>query len=273
MADDVIINGMPHELPQEPPPAPEPAPRQEEPHETTTEAPAETPLPSAAEAFAAPLPEESPLETEAEDKIAAVATEEPPPPTQPQSKKRWYVVKVTSGREDSIKESIERRMRKEGLEEYFGQIVIPVEKITEVKPNKAGRRVTRIKERKLYPGYLMCEVEYNDRILYLFRETSGVGDFVGSHPGQPEREPTPMTEREIQRMMGTPQPGEGTTTIPTKPKDLDVGDRVRVEDGTFKDMEGQVKSINEGVGKVQVELAIFGRPVTIDLEYYQVERV
>jgi transcriptional antiterminator NusG len=81
---------------------------------------------------------------------------EPPSPPPPENKKRWYVVKVQSGREDTIKEAIERRVRKDGLEEFYGQIVIPVEKVTEVKTDKNGKRVTRTKERKLYPGYLMC---------------------------------------------------------------------------------------------------------------------
>src|SRR4029077_10946373 len=83
-------------------------------------------------------------------------------------KKYWYVVKVQSGREESIKEAIERRVKIEGLEEYFGQVIIPTERSVEM---KNGKRVVR--ERKLYPGYLMVEVEYNDRMLYLFRETSG----------------------------------------------------------------------------------------------------
>jgi transcriptional antiterminator NusG len=165
-------------------------------------------------------------------------------------------------------------VRKEGLEEFYGQIVIPVEKVTEVKTDKNGKRVTKTKERKLYPGYLMCEVEYNDRILYLFRETSGVGDFVGAHPGDLDRPPTPMSEREIQRMLG-PVGGQeetGGKALPTKPKGMDVGDRVRVADGIFQGMEGTVKQILEAVGKVQVEVTIFGRPTAVDLEYYQVEQ-
>src|SRR5215469_9104350 len=104
------------------------------------------------------------------------------------SNKHWYVVKVQSGREESIKDAIERRVKIEGLEEFFGQVIIPVERVTEM---RNGKRVQR--EQKLYPGYLMVEVEFNDRILYLFRETSGVGDFVG---GGLNRAPTPMTPRE-----------------------------------------------------------------------------
>jgi transcriptional antiterminator NusG len=188
------------------------------------------------------------------------------------SNKHWYVVKVQSGREETIKAAIERRVRKEGLEEYFGQIVIPVEQITEVKPDRSGKRVTKTKSRKLYPGYIMAEVEYNDRILYLFRETSGVGDFVGASADR-DKPPPPMTDREIQRILGPKEPGGGEGKPPPKPKRLDTGVRVRVTDGTFAGMEGEVKEILESVGHVKVELTIFGRPVPVELEYFQIEEV
>jgi transcriptional antiterminator NusG len=208
-------------------------------------------------------------EANAEEVEEAPAVLAEPPP---ENKKHWYVVKVQSGREDTIKEAIERRVRKERLEEFYGQIVIPVEKVTEVKTDKNGKRVTRIKERKLYPGYLMCEVEYNDRVLYLFRETSGVGDFVGAQPGNLDRPPTPMSEREIQRMLGPTHDPAAAATPPPPPKFVEAGERVRVLDGTFNGMEGVVKAVLESVSKVQVELTIFGRPVAVDLEYYQVEQ-
>jgi transcription termination/antitermination protein NusG len=183
-----------------------------------------------------------------------------PEPSKPNNK-RWYVVKVQSGREESIKDAIERRVKIEGLEEHFGQIIIPVEKVTEM---RNGKRVVR--ERKLYPGYLMVEVEYNDRILYLFRETSGVGDFVGGSLHHP---PPPMSDREVERMRGAQgqlKPG----IAPTKPQ-YDRGDRVKVKDGTFAGMEGEVKDLLEAKGLVRVELTIFGRPVPVELEYWQVE--
>ncbi|HEV3262695.1 MAG TPA: transcription termination/antitermination protein NusG [Gemmataceae bacterium] len=191
---------------------------------------------------------------------SGTAVAEPPPPA---SNKLWYVVKVQSGREESIKEAIERRVKIEGLEECFGQIIIPVEKITEM---RNGKRVTR--ERKLYPGYLMVEVEYNDRILYLFRETSGVGDFVGGGVNHP---PPPMAQHEVERMLGRQgEPVPGITHA--KPK-FDRGDRVKVKDGTFSGMEGEVKELLEAKGLVRVELTIFGRPVPVELEYWQVEHV
>lgn len=189
---------------------------------------------------------------------AAPAPEPPPPP----SNKKWYVVKVQSGREESIKDAIERRVKIEGLEEFFGQIFIPVERVTEMVKNK---RVT--KERKLYPGYLMVEVEYNDRILYLFRETSGVGDFVGGTINKP---PPPMSDREVEKMKGVEKPQE--KEVHGKPP-FEVGDRVRVRDGAFAGMEGEVKDLLEAKGQVRIELTLWGRPVTHELEYWQVENV
>ena len=210
-------------------------------------------------------------DADSEEALEAASAEGEEPEQKP-SNKKWYVVKVQSGREESIKEAIERRVKKEGLEDCYGQIVIPVEKFTEVKVDKNNRRVTRQKVRKLYPGYLMAEVEYNDRVLYLFRETSGVGDFVGATNDR-DKPPPPMTEREIQRMMGVKEPAEvAGAKVPPKPRGMDVADKVRVTDGTFLGMEGEVKEILEAVGRVKVELTIFGRPVPVELEYYQVEQ-
>lgn len=225
----------------------------------------------------APVPAaEPPPASEAEEVSAAASSEEqtapeaetPAAPAAPPSNKHWYVVKVQSGREESIKEAIERRVKIEGLEEYYGQIVIPVEQVTEM---RNGKRVR--KERKLYPGYLMVEVEYNDRILYLFRETSGVGDFVG---GSIHRAPPPMSDREIERMLHGQQKGAEAKTeegkiVYTKPR-FGPGDRVKVTDGTFAGMEGDVKELHEAKGSVSVELTIFGRPVQVEFEYWQVEQ-
>ena len=211
-----------------------------------------------------PAPPPPPTET--------VAAEEPPEePEQEQDAepaepidKQWYVVKVQSGREESIKEAIERRVKIEGLEEYIGRIVIPIERYTEIRNSKRVQRT-----RKLYPGYLMVECEYNDRILYLFRETSGVGDFVG---GGVNRPPPPMPDREVESMLQTLEEVTTTKTKAIRPK-FDRGDRVRVKDGTFAGMEGEVKEILEARNLVRVELTIFGRPVPVELEYWQVELV
>ena len=194
-----------------------------------------------------------------DDTAAPSETPTSPPPVD--DNKKWYVVKVQSGREESIKDAIERKVKIEGLQDCFGEIFIPTEKVTEM---KKGKRV--VKERKLLAGYLMVRVEFNDRILYLFRDTSGVGDFVGGGPNKP---PIPMSDKEVQRMIGTPG---GEKDIKEKIT-FEKGEKVKVKDGTFAGMEGEIKDILEAKGAVRVELTIFGRPVPVELEYWQVDYV
>ena len=110
-------------------------------------------------------------------------------------------------------------------------------------------------------------MEYNDRILYLFRETPGVGDFVG---GTVNRPPPPMPQHEVEKMLRTKPGAPDEKVVPGKAP-FSIGDRVRVRDGTFQGMEGETKEVMDTVGKVKVELTIFGRPVPVELEYWQVE--
>jgi len=279
MPDDVLSTEITPPAPtaSEPQPAdpapPAPVPAGALPPEP--QEPAAQPQPEPDQSSTPPNPD---VEVEAEapkpskrGKTAKGKDEEPVPEPElpkPDTNKRWYAVKVQSGREESIKEAIERRVKIEGLEEYYGQILIPVERVQEV---KNGKRV--VKERKKFPGYLMAEVEYNDRILYLFRETSGVGDFVGGSisKGGISKPPPPLPQKEIDRMIG-PQGKPDDKQIPEKPA-FEKGDRVKVKDGIFAGMEGEVKDILEAKGQVRVELTIFGRPTSVELEYWQVEQV
>jgi transcriptional antiterminator NusG len=209
-----------------------------------------------------PTLSESPPTAEQPAAAETPSTAAPAEAPKKEDKKKWYVVKVQSGREESIKEAIEKRIKIEGLEEYFGQILIPKEKETVLRNNK---RVVR--EKKLFPGYLMVQVEFNERILYLFRETSGVGDFVGAGPHKP---PQPMKDHEVEKMlhkMGQEVPGE---IRPSRPR-FEQGDRVKIKDGVFAGMEGEVKEILENKGLVRVEVTVLGRPVPVELEYWQVE--
>ena len=233
-----------------------------------------------------PAPVEEPI-AEAEPEVVADDAE-PAPEAEPvaaPTNKKWYVVKVTSGREESIKKAIERQVKIEGLEEFFGQVVIPVERVTEVKKvkeTKNGEKVTKekrvIKERKKFPGYVVAEVEYTDEILHLFRATSGVGDFVGA--SSPNKPPVPMSDLEVRRMLGEPGAGKddgkkGPTVVKL---DFEKGDKVRIREGAFANMEGEVKEITTPkeageTPKVSVEVSIFGRPVPVELEYWQVDKV
>jgi transcriptional antiterminator NusG len=238
-----------------------------------------------------------PVEAEATSEPAT----EPPSEQPPENKKKWYAVKVQSGREESIKLAIERKVRIEGLERYFGQIVIPVEEINEKKKvkvrvkNKATGEIEShtqeknvVKKQKKYPGYIFAEVEFNDEILYLFRETPGVGDFVGitakkSSSGGLERSPPlPMTDREVQSMLtGVPNLERGKTgrAVKTVVKlDFEKGDKVRIKKGAFAGQEGEVKAIVEAKDpadspKVTVEVTFWGRPVPVELDYWEVDKV
>lgn len=174
----------------------------------------------------------------------------------------WYVLKVQSSREDTIRDALERRVKIQGLDRYFGRIVVPTEKITEIRNNKK-----RIVERKSYPGYIMVEMELNEKTWFVVRETPGVGDFVGAH-GQP----SPMTDDEVRKMLH--QEEEAVKDEPPKVKiDVERGDRVKIKDGPFENFEGTVEEVVEQRGLVKVMLIIFNRPTPVDLEYWQVERI
>jgi transcription termination/antitermination protein NusG len=174
----------------------------------------------------------------------------------------WYVLKVQSSREDTIRDALQRRVKIQGLEKYFGQIVVPTEKITEIRNNKK-----RIVERKTYPGYIMIQMELNEKTWFTVRETPGVGDFVGAHGT-----PTKMTEVEVNQMLN--QEEEKTTAETPKVRiDVERGDRVKIKDGPFENFEGTVEEVIEGRGLVKVMLIIFNRPTPVDLEYWQLERI
>jgi transcriptional antiterminator NusG len=237
-----------------------------EPAPVTSEdaAPAEAAGPDEATPEAAEAPAEAPVAPASTKAVEADAEPAEAAPAQASSNKHWYVVKVQSGREETIKEAIERKVKIEGLEEYFGQIYVPSEKVTEM---RNGKRYTRT--RKVLPGYIMAEVEYNDRILYLFRETSGVGDFVGGTLNKP---PPPMAPHEVAKWFKTKDAKSAEEPTLIKPE-FEKGDRLKVKDGMFAGMEGEVKEIVEAKNLVKLELTIFGRPVIVELEYWQVEPV
>lgn len=173
----------------------------------------------------------------------------------------WYVLKIQSNREKTIRDSLLRRIRQEGLQDFFGEIVIPVEKIVE---NRNGKK--RVIEQKLYPGYLMIQMILNDDTWYLVRSTGGVGDFTGS-----SGKPSPMPAHEIQRMTGAVQ---AVVEEPAKVKhDLKSGDSVKIIEGPFASFDGSVGTVDASSGKLTVMIEIFGRSTPVDVEAWQVERV
>lgn len=183
------------------------------------------------------------------------------PPAGGSGEKEWFVLKVQSNREKSIRDSLLRRIKREGLEERFGEVIIPTEK---VKETKAGK--TRVMERKLYPGYIMINMVLDDETWYLVRDTSGVGDFTGA-----AGKPIAMRVEEIDRMLGRQI---DSVVEPAKIKiDLATGDAVKIKEGTFESFEGTIDKIDEEHGKITVLIEIFSRSTPVELEYWQVEKV
>lgn len=175
----------------------------------------------------------------------------------------WYVLKVTSNREKTVKTSLERRVKREGLEEFFGEIVIPTQKIVDAKGGKK-----RVIEQKRFPGYMMIQMILNDESWHLVRDTTGVADFTGA-----AGKPIAMEPREVEQMLGA-QEDQDKGLVPTKVKiDLEVGEIVKIKDGPFESFEGSVESIDETHGKISVLIEIFGRPTPTVLDYWQVEKV
>jgi len=202
-----------------------------------------------------PIPEPIP-EPETASVAAVVDEDDEPAPVLV-----WYVLKVQSSREDTIRDALERRVKIQGLQRFFGRIVVPTEKITEIRNNKK-----RIVERKSYPGYIMVEMELNEKTWFAVRETPGVGDFVGAHGT-----PTKMTAEEVNKMLVIDDAKD--VEEPKVHIDVERGDRVKIKEGPFENFEGTVEEVIPTRGLVKVMLIIFNRPTPVDLEYWQVERI
>jgi len=238
---------------------------------------------STEEAPAVPAADEAPAEQKPEPAAEKPADDKPGEEAKP-SNKHWFVVKVQSGREESVKEAIERKVKIEGLEQFFGQVVVPMERETVTIQSGKRKGQKMVKKKKKFPGYIMAEIELNDRIRYLFRETSGVGDFVGGTLTKP---PTPMSALEVASMLRDQDDVKGMPAIKEKGKKaaaapvklpFNVGDKVRVRDGIFAGQEGEVKEIREpkeagDLHRIRVELTVFGRPTSVQLEHWQIESV
>lgn len=175
--------------------------------------------------------------------------------------KRWYILKVQSNREESIKEGLIRRVKIAGLDRYFGEVFIPTEMVTEFKNGKK-----RIVKRKLYPGYIMVQMAVNDESWFLVRDTPGIGDFTGAGG-----RPAPMPESEVNRLIRKEE--EKTEEAPKLKIAFKVGDRVKINEGTFENFEGEVHNIDQANGRVTVMINIFGRSTPVELEYWQIENL
>lgn len=177
----------------------------------------------------------------------------------PTGNRDWYILKVQSNREDSIREALLRKIHMAGMDDFFGDIIVPIEMVSEFKNGKK-----RVVKRKLYPGYLVVHMELNEETWFLVRETHGIGDFTGSGG-----KPSPMLPHEVSRILSKQE--EKADEAPKLNIKFRPGDRVKITEGTFENFEGDVDAIDEANGRVTVMINIFGRSTPVELEYWQVE--
>jgi len=174
--------------------------------------------------------------------------------------KKWYVVHAYSGFEKSVARNLQDRIRRANMQEQFGQIMVPVEEVVEMKSGQKS-----ISERKFFPGYVLVEMDMTDETWHLVKNTAKVTGFIGGTATKP----TPISEKEVQNILN--QIKEGVEK--PRPKVLfEVGEAVRVKEGPFTDFHGNVEDVNYDKSKLRVSVTIFGRSTPVELDFGQVEK-
>ena len=174
--------------------------------------------------------------------------------------KRWYVVHAYSGFEKSVQRALIDRVNRSGMQDSFGQILVPVEEVIEM---RGGQKT--VTERKCFPGYVLVEMEMNDESWHLVKSTPKVTGFVGGTANKP----APISEKEVEKIMQQMQEGVDKP----RPKVLfEIGEVVRVKEGPFTDFHGSVEDANYEKNKLRVSVTIFGRATPVELDFAQVEK-
>ena len=181
--------------------------------------------------------------------------------------KQWYVLRVASNKEEKVREALERKVKIEGLEDRIGRILVPTDRRPRPRTKPSEKKFV---ERKLYPGYVFIEMDLDEdgsigeKAWFLIKETTGVGDFVGS-----SGKPVPMSADDVAKMlMQVERPEEGATlTVEFK-----SGEMVKIKEGAFEGFEGTVDEVLPEKGVIRVIVTIFGRATPVELEYWQVEK-
>ncbi len=171
---------------------------------------------------------------------------------------RWYIVHAYSNFEKKVAEEIEKKAKQKGLSDKIEQIVVPTEKVVEV---RKGRKVDA--ERKFFPGYVLVRADLSDEVFSLIKNTQKVTGFLG------DSKPVPITDAEADRILQQVQEG---VERPKPSVTFEVGEQVRVSDGPFASFNGYVQEVDEERSRLKVEVSIFGRAVPVDLEFGQVEK-
>lgn len=174
--------------------------------------------------------------------------------------KRWYVVHAYSGYEGRVQRALKERVERAGMQEFFGEILVPTEEVVEMRGGKQ-----RKSDRKFFPGYVLVNMEMNNDTWHLVKDVPQVMGFIG---GKADR-PAPITDKEAEAILQRVQEG----TDKPRPKVLfEVGEVVRVIDGPFNDFNGVVEEVDYEKNRLKVSVSIFGRATPVELEFSQIEK-
>ncbi|MCA6064389.1 transcription termination/antitermination protein NusG [Thalassolituus marinus] len=173
---------------------------------------------------------------------------------------RWYVVHAYSGYEKRVQSTLKERIELHGMQEYFGDVLVPTEEVVEVRDGKK-----RKSERKFYPGYVLVQMDMNDDSWHLVKQTPRVMGFIGGTADKP----APITDREADAILQRVRDGADR---PTQKTIYEPGEVVRVIDGPFADFNGVVEGVDYEKSRLQVAVTIFGRATPVELEFTQVEK-
>lgn len=174
---------------------------------------------------------------------------------------RWYVVQTFSQYENTVKRALEERIQRDGMQDRFGEILVPSEEVVEMRDG-----VRRKSERKFFPGYVLVQIDMNDEAWHLVRSVPRVLGFIG---GTPDR-PAPISDKEAEAILNRMREGAEKP----RPKVLfEVGEMVRICEGPFNDFNGTVEEVDYERSRLRVAVSIFGRSTPVELEFSQVEKV
>ena len=177
------------------------------------------------------------------------------------SSKRWYIVHAYSGMEKAVERNLRERIDRAGMQDKFGRILVPTEEVVELKNGKKS-----VTERRIYPGYVLVEMEMADDTWHLVKHTSKVTGFIGGARNRP----APISEAEVAKIVNQMQEG---VDKPRPKVEWIVGELVRVKEGPFTDFNGAVEDVNYEKSKVKVSVTIFGRATGVELDFAQVEKI
>ncbi len=172
----------------------------------------------------------------------------------------WYAVQVFSSMEKSVKAALEERISRSEFQDHFGDILVPIEEVVEMKSG-----VKKISERRLYPGYVLVQMAMTDASWHLIKSTPRVTAFIGGSA----QKPTPIKDKEVEIIL---QRMDDSKSNPTQKMTFEKGESVRVIDGPFKDFSGNIEEVNYEKSKVRVSVSIFGRATPVELDFSQVNK-